>query len=240
MATVNSNIAAKYALNNLNKTDRDLTTAMERLSSGKRINHAGDDAAGAAISDRMTSQIKGLEQSARNAADVISMAQVTEGALDETSSILQRIRMLAIQSATDSYNAEERSYLNAEVQQLLAEHDRVTRDTTFNEIAVLDGTFADRRFQIGAKEREAATVSVGNLRTTAIGNHIVRTEAATGATLSATAVSLGSAATFADEDFTIHGLLGSKTIDVVAATSARDIAEAVNIQFDQIQQMSPA
>ena len=138
MPTVNSNIAAKYALNNLTKTDRELTSAMERLSSGKRINHAGDDAAGAAISDRMTSQIKGLEQSARNAADVISMAQVTEGALDETSHILQRIRMLAIQSATDSYNAEERSYLNTEVQQLLAEHDRVTRDTTFNEIAVLD------------------------------------------------------------------------------------------------------
>ena len=233
MTTVNSNIAAKYALNNLNKTDRELTSAMERLSSGKRINHAGDDAAGAAISDRMTSQIKGLEQSARNAADVISMAQVTEGALDETSDILQRIRMLAIQSATDSYNAEERSYLNAEVQQLLAEHDRVTRDTTFNEIAVLDGTFADRRFQIGSKEREAATISVGNLRTEAIGNHLVRTTAATGATVSATAVTLGTADTFADEDFTIHGLLGSKTIDVVAGTSAKDIAEAVNIQFDQ-------
>ena len=89
MPTVNSNIAAKYALNNLNKTDRELTSAMERLSSGKRINHAGDDAAGAAISDRMTSQIKGLEQSARNAADVISMAQVTEGALDETSHIFK-------------------------------------------------------------------------------------------------------------------------------------------------------
>ena len=169
MPTVNSNIAAKYALNNLNKTDRELTSAMERLSSGKRINHAGDDAAGAAISDRMTSQIKGLEQSARNAADVISMAQVTEGALDETSSILQRIRMLAIQSATDSYNAEERSYLDAEVQQLLAEHDRVTRDTTFNEIAVLDGTFADRRFQIGVHEREFATLSISSMRVAALG-----------------------------------------------------------------------
>ena len=90
MPTVKTNIAAKYALNNLNKTDRELTSAMERLSSGKRINHAGDDAAGAAISDRMTSQIKGLEQSV-NAADVISMAQVTEGALDETSDILQKL-----------------------------------------------------------------------------------------------------------------------------------------------------
>merc|ERR1711998_498234 len=106
---MDTNSASTFALNKMNQTERDMLTSMERLSSGKRINHAGDDAAGAAISDRMTSQIKGLEQSARNAADVISMAQVTEGALDETSSILQRVRMLAIQSATDSYNAEERS-----------------------------------------------------------------------------------------------------------------------------------
>ena len=129
-------------------------------------------------------------------------------------------------------NGEERLYLQTEANQLIAELDRVARDTTFNEIAVLDGTFADRRFQIGSKEREAATVSIGNLRTTAIGNHTVRTEAATGATLSATAVSLGTADTIADEDFTIHGLLGSKTIDVVANASAKDIAEAVNIAFD--------
>jgi flagellin len=144
MPTVNSNTAAQFALNKLNGTERDMQTAMERLSSGKRINHAGDDAAGAAIADRMTAQIRGLEQSVRNAADVISMAQVTEGALDESSSIIQRIRELAIQSASDTYNGEERAYIDAEVDQLLAELDRVTRDTTFNEIAVLDGSFADR------------------------------------------------------------------------------------------------
>ena len=138
MPTVNSNSAAMFALNKMNITERDMTQAMERLSSGKRINHAGDDAAGAAIADRMTAQIKGLEQSVRNAADVISMAQVTEGALDESSAIIQRIRELAIQSASDVMNAEERSYLDAEVIQMLAELDRVTRDTTFNEIAVLD------------------------------------------------------------------------------------------------------
>ena len=160
MPTVNSNSAAMFALNKMTATERDMTQAMERLSSGKRINHAGDDAAGAAIADRMTAQIKGLEQSVRNAADVISMAQVTEGALDESSAILQRIRELAIQSASDVMNAEERSYLDQEVIQMLAELDRVTRDTTFNEIAVLDGSFADRRFQIGTHEREFASSSV--------------------------------------------------------------------------------
>ena len=247
MTTVNSNIAAKYALNNLNKTDRELTSAMERLSSGKRINHAGDDAAGAAISDRMTSQIKGLEQSARNAADVISMAQVTEGALDETSDILQRIRMLAIQSATDSYNAEERSYLNAEVQQLLAEHDRVTRDTTFNEIAVLDGTFADRRFQIGVHEREFATLSISSMRLSALGAFKVTSsttdgeygagtatdDTANNLALNAFATDSASNANLVQaESFTIHGLLGSKTLTTTAGSTIRDVATLVNNAFE--------
>ena len=251
MATVNSNIAAKYALNNLNKTDRDLTSAMERLSSGKRINHAGDDAAGDAISDRMTSQIKGLEQSARNAADVISMAQVTEGALDETSDILQRIRMLAIQSATDSYNAEERSYLDAEVKQLLAEHDRVTRDTTFNEIAVLDGTFADRRFQIGVHEREFATLSISSMRLNALGAFKVTsnktdgeygTDNTDGTSSASTANNLALNAYATDsasnanlvqsEEFTIHGILGSKTLTTTAGSTIRDVATLVNNSFE--------
>ena len=251
MPTVNSNIAAKYALNNLNKTDRELTSAMERLSSGKRINHAGDDAAGAAISDRMTSQIKGLEQSARNAADVISMAQVTEGALDETSAILQRIRMLAIQSATDSYNAEERSYLDTEVKQLLAEHDRVTRDTTFNEIAVLDGTFADRRFQIGVHEREFATLSISSMRLGALGAFKVTTDTTDGefgtdntsGTNSASTANNLAANAFAtdsssnanlvqEESFTIHGSLGSKTLTTTAGSTIRDVATLVNNAFE--------
>jgi flagellin len=251
MPTVNSNIAAKYALNNLNKTDRELTSAMERLSSGKRINHAGDDAAGAAISDRMTSQIKGLEQSARNAADVISMAQVTEGALDETSNILQRIRMLAIQSATDSYNAEEREYLNVEVQQLLAEHDRVTRDTTFNEIAVLDGTFADRRFQIGVHEREFATLSISSMRLDALGAFKVTSDTTDGefatdntsglnSTSTANNLALNAYATdtasnanlVQQEEFTIHGSLGSKTLTTTAGSTIRDVATLVNNAFE--------
>ncbi len=238
MPTVNSNIAAKYAMNHINKTDRELTSAMERLSSGHRINHAGDDAAGAAITDRMTSQIKGLEQSARNAADVISMAQVTEGALDETSAILQRIRMLAIQSATDSYNAEERSYLNTEVVQLLAEHDRVTRDTTFNEIAVLDGTFADRRFQIGTHEREFTTLSISSMRLDALGafkvvSDTTDTDSSNNLALNAYATDAASNTNLMQaETFTIHGSLGSKSLTTTAASTVRDIATLVNNSFD--------
>ena len=245
MPTVNSNTAAQFALNKLNGTERDMQTAMERLSSGKRINHAGDDAAGAAIADRMTAQIRGLEQSVRNAADVISMAQVTEGALDESSSIIQRIRELAIQSASDTYNGEERAYIDAEVDQLLAELDRVTRDTTFNEIAVLDGSFADRRFQIGTHEREFAQLSISSMRLDSLGAYKASsqgtetTDVANSAVdndnlaLNAYAVADTSEANLVQaESFTIHGILGSSSVTAAAGSTVRDIATSVNAVFD--------
>jgi len=246
MPTVNSNTAAQFALNKMTATEREMTTAMERLSSGKRINHAGDDAAGAAIADRMTAQIKGLEQSVRNAADVISMAQVTEGALDETSSIIQRIRELAIQSASDVMNAEERAYLDAEVVQMLAELDRVTRDTTFNEIAVLDGSFADRRFQIGTHEREFAQLSISSMRLDSLGAYKASSQGTETTDISNTAVDNDNLALNAyavadtseanlvqSESFTIHGILGSTSISAAAGSNVRDIATSVNAVFDQ-------
>jgi len=245
MPTVNSNTAAMFALNKMNATERDMTTAMERLSSGKRINHAGDDAAGAAIADRMTAQIRGLEQSIRNAGDVISMAQVTEGALDESSSIIQRVRELAIQSASDVMNAEERSYLDAEVVQMLAELDRVTRDTTFNEIAVLDGSFADRRFQIGTHEREFAQLSISSMRLDSLGAYKAKSQGTETADIANSAVDNDNLAlnayAIADtseanliqaESFTIHGILGSSSITAAAGSTVRDIATSVNAVFD--------
>ncbi len=245
MPTVNSNTAAMFALNKMNATERDMTTAMERLSSGKRINHAGDDAAGAAIADRMTAQIRGLEQSIRNAGDVISMAQVTEGALDESSSIIQRVRELAIQSASDVMNAEERSYLDAEVVQMLAELDRVTRDTTFNEIAVLDGSFADRRFQIGTHEREFAQLSISSMRLDSLGAYKAKSQGTETTDIANSAVdndnlalnayavdSTSEANLIQSETFTIHGNLGSSTITAAAGSTVRDIATSVNAVFD--------
>ena len=239
MPTVNSNSAAMFALNKMTATERDMTQAMERLSSGKRINHAGDDAAGAAIADRMTAQIKGLEQSVRNAADVISMAQVTEGALDESSAIIQRIRELAIQSASDVMNAEERSYLDAEVVQMLAELDRVTRDTTFNEIAVLDGSFADRRFQIGTHEREFAQLSISSMRLDSLGAYKAKSDTTDtdgkndNLALNAYAVDTTSETNLIQsESFTIHGILGSSSVTAAAGSTVRDIATSVNAVFD--------
>jgi flagellin len=187
----------------------------------------------------MTAQIKGLEQSIRNAGDVISMAQVTEGALDESSSIIQRIRELAIQSASDVMNAEERSYLDAEVIQMLAELDRVTRDTTFNEIAVLDGSFADRRFQIGTHEREFAQLSISSMRLDALGAFKAKTDGTdtsginSNLALNAYAVADTTETNLVQsESFTLHGILGSSSVTAAAGSTVRDLATSVNAVFN--------
>ncbi|MDC1087328.1 flagellin [Alphaproteobacteria bacterium] len=236
MPSINSNTSALYAVNASRKTDRDMDTSMQRLSTGLRITNAGDDASGAAISDRMTANIKGIEQSIRNAGDVISMAQVSEGALGEASSTLQRIRELAIQSASDVMSATERNYIQTEVSQLLAEFDRVTRDTTFNEINVLDGSFASRTFQIGIKKGEAASVSVGSMRIDQLGAYQQTTDvdstdfdASTGAKLVASA----SVVNHVEADtVTISGQLGSANVTVTAGETAKEIATNINNVFE--------
>ena len=236
MPSINSNTSALYAVNASRKTDRDMDTSMQRLSTGLRITNAGDDASGAAISDRMTANIKGIEQSIRNAGDVISMAQVSEGALGEASSTLQRIRELAIQSASDVMSATERNYIQTEVSQLLAEFDRVTKDTTFNEINVLDGSFASRTFQIGIKKGEAASVSVGSMRIDQLGAYQQSTDvdstdfdASTGAKLVASA----SVANHVEADtVTISGQLGSANVTITAGETAKEIASNINNVFE--------
>ncbi|HID70784.1 MAG TPA: flagellin, partial [Desulfobacterales bacterium] len=130
--TINTNVSSLNAQRNLSKSQGDLSKAMQRLSSGLRINSAKDDAAGLAISDRMTSQIRGLNQAARNANDGISLAQTAEGALQETTNIMQRMRELAVQSANDTNSASDRSSLQAEVNQLKQEMNRIAETTEFN------------------------------------------------------------------------------------------------------------
>ena len=146
--TVNTNIASLSAQRNLTSSQSDLSTSLERLSSGLRINSAKDDAAGLAISERFTAQIKGLNQGVRNANDGISLAQTGEGALREVSSNLQRIRELAVQSANATNTDSDRTALQAEVAQLVAEIDRVAEKTKFNGIALLDGSFTSKAFQV--------------------------------------------------------------------------------------------
>ena len=236
VSTVNTNHQLKHIL----KTEREMLQSMERISSGRRINNAGDDAAGAAISDRMMATVRALDMSIRNASDVLSMAQVAEGAIDEHSQALQRIRELSIQAATDILNAEQRIYLQTEANQLLEEMDRVARDTTFNEIAVLDGTFADRRFQIGSHEREKAVISVANLRIDQLGAYQSNTDiqdAGTAGNLASegnlgTDASNAASLIVAGDDLTVTGLVGQATIDVAAGDTAKEIVELVNDKFD--------
>ena len=167
---INTNIASLNAQRNLNTSQTALATSLQRLSSGLRINSAKDDAAGLAISERFTTQIRGLNQAARNANDGMSLAQTADGALSEITSNLQRIRELAVQSANATNNSTDRAALDQEVQQRLAEVDRIASQTAFNGQKVLDGTFGTATFQVGANVGE--TIGVGlstSVRTTAIG-----------------------------------------------------------------------
>ena len=157
--TINTNVASLNAQRNLGKSQNDLNTSMERLSSGLRINSAKDDAAGLAISNRMTSQIRGLNQAARNANDGISLAQTAEGALQESTNLLQRMRELAVQSANDTNSQSDRDSLNAEVTQLKAELNRIAETTQFNGRYILDGSLTDATFQVGANAGANQTIS---------------------------------------------------------------------------------
>ena len=172
---INTNIASLNAQRNLNASQGEANTALERLSSGLRINSAKDDAAGLAISTRFQSQISGLNQAQRNANDGISLAQTAEGALDEVTSNLQRIRELAVQSANATNSTSDRQALNQEVQQRLEEINRIAAQTSFNGLKVLDGTFGEQTFQVGANAGETIGVSGLDSRGSQIGAIIAET-----------------------------------------------------------------
>ncbi|MFN4342748.1 MAG: flagellin [Azonexus sp.] len=176
---INTNIASLNAQRNLNTSQNSLNTSLQRLSSGLRINSAKDDAAGLAISERMTSQIKGLTVAQRNANDGISLAQTAEGALGEISSNLQRIRELAVQASNGTNTQVDRDALDAEVTQLKSEIQRVAEQTTFNGTKLLDGSFTGVAFQVGADAGQTITVSsIANAQTAALGGTLTRYTAA--------------------------------------------------------------
>ncbi|MEE8058014.1 MAG: flagellin [Pseudomonadales bacterium] len=157
---INTNVASLNAQRNLDKSQTALQTSLQRLASGLRVNSAKDDAAGLAIIDRFTSQIRGLNQAARNANDGISISQVAEGALGESTNILQRIRELAIQSANGSNSSADRANLNKEVVQLQAELTRIADTSRFGTQKLLDGSFGSQTFQVGAVANETIDVSL--------------------------------------------------------------------------------
>jgi flagellin len=183
--SINTNVASLNAQRNLSRSQGALNQSLERLSTGLRINSAKDDAAGLAISERFTTQIRGLNQAVRNASDGISLAQTAESALAELTNNLQRIRELGIQSANSTNSASDRAALNAEVQQRIAEVERIAAQTSFNGRKVLDGTFGNAQFQVGANVGE--TIGV-NLTTGMRSSQIGQIASALGAAVTANAL----------------------------------------------------
>ncbi len=165
MATINTNMSANIAANSMVRNERTMTSTMERLSTGLRINSAKDDAAGLAISSKMTSQIRGLDQAVRNANDAISMIQVAEGAMKEVTNMFQRMRELAVQSISDSNTSADRGALNNEYKQLSAEVSRIAENTQWNGTNILDGARTSSVFQIGANADQTISVNFGDLST---------------------------------------------------------------------------
>jgi flagellin len=218
-AFINTNIASQNAQRNLNTSQGALATSLQRLSSGLRINSAKDDAAGLAISERMTSQIRGNDQAARNANDGISLAQTAEGDLGQIGNNLQRIRELAVQSSNASNSASDRAALNAEASSLISEIDRVATNSQFNGIKLLDGSFASQSFQVGANNTsndKIAIDAITSAKSSALG---------VGSGSSYTSKLVGGAAVtsvaFAAGDLTINGYqVGASATDGVSSANA--------------------
>ena len=228
-ATINSNISSLTAQRNLTKSQSSLATSMQRLSSGLRINSAKDDAAGMAISDRMTSQIRGLNQAARNANDGISLAQTAEGAMGAAGDILQRVRELAVQSANASNSAGDRQALQQEVGQLVAELDRIAQNTEFNGQKVLDGTFGTAQFQVGANANQTIVAATANLRTSVYGNN--QNAATNGAGVAAQATQATAAATtngVTAGTLSVSGYIGTGSIAIAVSATAKATADQIN------------
>ena len=169
MVAINTNIASLIAQNNTRQVNNELEKAMERLSSGLRINSAGDDAAGLAIASRMEAQVRGLQAAIKNANDGISVVQTAEGAMQEVGSILQRMRELAVQASNDSNSDADRAYLQDEVAQLAEEITRISQTTQFNGQNILDGSYNDKYFQIGANASQNVGISIASLAADSLG-----------------------------------------------------------------------
>jgi len=234
---INTNVASLESQRQLNKSKTALSTSLERLSSGLRINSAKDDAAGMAISDRMTSQISGLNQAVSNSNDGISLAQTAESALSTITDNLQRIRVLSVQSANATNSSSDRASIQAEVTQLSDEITRVAKDTQFNGINLLDGTFSNQTFQVGANAGQTITVdSVSSAKATSLGAEVLSADGtamgvATTAAASATAVANGVAgyaagAATALQLTTAGGTTGE--IVIAAGADAAVIANKIN------------
>ncbi|TKB58224.1 flagellin [Ferrimonas aestuarii] len=224
--SVNTNVTSMQAQSNLNKANSATQTSMERLASGLRINSAKDDAAGLQISNRMTSQINGLDVAMRNANDGISIAQTAEGAMQESTNILQRMRDLSLQSANGSNSAEDRASMQKEVTALQEELTRIADTTSFGGQQLLDGTYGSQSFQVGSNSNETISISLRNVSATSIGSNQIDDA---GSIMGGNAVDAAvNANGLAGDTLTIAGNGNTANITYAANSSAAEFAAAVN------------
>jgi flagellin len=233
---INTNVPSLNSQRNLDKSQGMLSQSLTRLSSGLRINSAKDDAAGLAISERFSAQIRGMDQAKRNANDGISMAQTAEGALEASGNILQRIRELAVQSANATNSSSDRTALQQEVTALSSELDRIAQVTQFNGQSLLDGTNSST-YQVGANANQTITATTNNFRTTAYGNFRIGSSAtATGdvttgsATNAVASNALASTSRITAAAITINGANGSATVSYAVGASAKTVAAGINAE----------
>ena len=236
MSKINTNMAGVTTLYHLRNKEDAMNQALERISSGLRINNAVDDAAGASLVNRMTSQVKGLEAAIRNAADAVSLTQTAEGALDEVSSILHRMRELSVQAANGVYTGQDRQALQNEVGQLQLELARIAENSTFNAVKMLNGDFTNTAFQIGFTPGDSAILSIENVDPTGLGEYLVDTDQLANSSATFFPAAFPSIASnkaaltskiVEGEDLTIYGNVGNATIDINGGATAKEIAAAI-------------
>ena len=230
MVSVNTNIAALSSHNALTGTKGEFENSMLRLSTGKKINGAADDAAGLSIANSMTAQIKGLKMASKNASDAISLTTTVEGALQESTNILQRMRELAVQATSDTNNGQDRVFIQDEINQLNNELNRIANTTEFNGIKVLNGTFSDKTIQVGNLGSQTISVGVENADNNTLGAYQLESVDESVTAASATALTTAiDALNAAAADYTVKGFFGTKTASVDAGATARDTAAAFNL-----------
>src|SRR5712691_942359 len=217
MFVINTNVAALNAQRNLGKTQNNLQQAIQRLSTGFRINSAADDAAGLAITDRMTAQIRGLDQAVRNANDGVSTLQTADSSLQSVTDLLQRARELSVQSANDSNNSSDRQSLQSETGSIVAELDRLANTVSFNGKKLFDGTFSNAQFQVGAYANQVITFSMGSVQTKDVGATLIQGNAVSNTALNGSVI----------QQLNLNGV----SIGVSSATTIDQVVTDINNQY---------
>ena len=239
MTSINSDFMSQLALRSLGKSSNMMTQAMERLSTGKRINSASDDAAGLGIATKLKAQVSSLNAASRNTSDALALIGTIDGALEESQEILLRMRELAVQSASDSNTGTDRTFIQDEINQLTAELNRISSATEFNSVKLLDGTYNDKAIQIGTGPNQTFKLGINATDAATLGAYEMQTvteandhddAAAMGAVADAAAAKTALNALYnVGADYVVKGSFGSKTANVDAGADARDVAKAFNL-----------